>query len=504
MTDTTTISPNGRPKSVASKAIGVSGVVQYGGVLYSQDYERAWQGSERDKTIDRMLVDPLIGSILFGIEALVRRVDWNVQAADDSPEATEAAEFVQECLDDMDGQWPGDTLAQVLTFLGWGWSCLEMTYKVRAGMDGTPPSRHDDGRIGWKRWALRPQNTRYGWEFEGDDPVALIQLNPQNWERYTIPLSKCLLFRYTSRDNSPEGTTPLRVAYGAWYYKSNLQKIEAVGIERDLAGLPVMKIPGDDITNNTDVYRAAQEIVTGIRNDSQAGVVIASDRDEGGNLRQELELLSGGGTRAFDTDVIVRRYANEVVTAFLANVMRTGQDGIGSYALADVQGGFFQQAIGAHLDTIAQIINEQAIMPLIRYNGFDDKKMPMLTHGDIESADLVRIGQYLVNLSTAGLLANTPELLAFVHEVAGLPVPSVEELDALQAEKEAKAEAMRQQIANQPSDSEQETPDQQMPAGRTFTEPFSPELLERARKAWESLAPDRWRGALDAEVRESA
>jgi hypothetical protein len=501
MTDRTILSPNGRATTPPAKAIGVSGVVTYGGVIYWQDMERAWTSTERDRTIQTMLNDPLIGSILFGIEALVRRVDWNVQAADESTAAQEQAEFVQSCLEDMDGQWPGDTLAQVLTFLGWGWSCLEMTYKRRSGITGTPSSRHDDGRIGWKRWALRPQNTRYGWDFEGDDPVALIQQDPQNWgERYTIPLDKCLLFKYTSRDNSPEGTTPLRVAYKAWYYKEKLQKYEAIGVERDLAGMPVMKIPSSDIVAQNEVYQAAQQIVTGIRNDSQSGVVISSERDDAGNLVQELDLLSTGGTRSFDTDVIVRRYANEIVTTFLANVMRTGQDGIGSYALADVQGGFFQQAIGAHLDTIAQIINEQAILPLIRFNGFDDQLAPMLVHGDIESADLARLGQYIVNLSTAGVLLKDPELLAFVHEVAGLPVPSVEEIEQELAEKEAAAEQMRQQIAAGQTNQEEGEDEEEQTPGRQFTEPYSDDLLERARRAWNELAPDRWRGVLEAEV----
>lgn len=428
MTDTVVIAQNGRAPS--PKAVGVSGTVSYGGVLYHADYDKAWRGVERDKTIVSMLNDPLIGSVLFGIEMLVRRVEWSLQAADESDEAAAAAAFVDECLQDMTGYWPGDTLAQILTFLGWGWSCLEVTHKRRDGERGNPGSRFDDGRIGWQKWAIRPQATRYGWEFDGDEPSALIQADPGTFRHYTIPLDKCLLFRYASRDNSPEGTTPLRIAYDAWYYKRQIQKIEAIGIERDLAGLPVMYIPGTDIAGNTAVYQAAQTIVTGIRNDSQAGAVVAGDRDQSGNRKQELTLLSSGGSRAFDTDAVIKRYANEVVTAFLANVLRTGQDGVGSYALAETQGGLFQQAIGAHLDTVANTITEQAIVPLLRINGFSDALAPTLQHGDIESADLARLGTYLMNLASSGLLEPSPELTVFLHEVAGLPVPSVEELQA--------------------------------------------------------------------------
>jgi hypothetical protein len=457
MTDTAVISTNGRGPS--PKAVGVSGIVSYGGVLYHADYDKAWKGVERDKTIGSMLNDPLIGSVLFGIEMLVRRVEWSLQAADESDEAANAAEFVDECLQDMTGYWPGDTLAQILTFLGWGWSCLEVTHKRRDGERGVSPSRFDDGRIGWHKWAIRPQATRYGWEFDGDEPSALIQADPGTFKHYTIPLDKCLLFRYASRDNSPEGTTPLRIAYDAWYYKKQIQKIEAIGIERDLAGLPVYYCPSQDIANNTAVYQAAQNIVTGIRNDSQAGAVISSDRDQSGNRKQELVLLSSGGSRAFDTDAVIKRYANEVVTAFLANVLRTGQDGVGSYALAETQGGLFQQANGAHLDTEANTITEQAIVPLLRMNGFSDALAPTLTHGDIESADLARLGTYLMNLASAGLLEPSPELTVFLHEVAGLPVASVEELQA-NADKEAEIAAKTPPPVNEDTDAtdDEETP----------------------------------------------
>lgn len=434
------ISTNGRTTLPSPKAVGVSGVVHYGGTLYNADYDKAWKGMERDKTIASMLNDPLIGAVLFGIEMLVRRVDWTLTPADESPAAQDLATFIEECLDDMDDYWPGDTLAKVLTFLGWGWACLEVTYKQRIGEDGRPPSRMSDGRIGWHRWALRPQVTRYGWEFDADDAIALVQQDPQTYRKITIPLDKCILFRYASRDNSPEGFTPLRVAFDAYYYKRRLQQIEAIGIERELAGLPVMRVPGEHIEAQDAVYLAAMDVVTNIRQDSQAGVVIDSNRDEHGNLLQELYLLSSGGQRSFDTDTTIKRYANEMVTVFLANVMRTGQDATGSYALAETQGGLFQQAIGAHLDTIGQTINEQAILPLVRLNGFDDELMPTLTHGDIESADLVRLGTYLVSLANAGLLAPTPELQAFVHEVAGLPVPTPEELEALKQEEEAQAD----------------------------------------------------------------
>src|SRR6185436_13564349 len=106
----------------------------------------------------------------------------------------------------------------------------------------------------------------------------------------------------------------------------------------------------------------------------------------------------------------IKRYANEIVTVFLANVMRAGQDGVGTQALAETQSGLMQQAIGAHLDTIAQTINEDGVAPLCRLNGIAEDLIPTLAHGDIESADLAALGKWITDLATAGLLADTPEL----------------------------------------------------------------------------------------------
>ncbi len=441
--------------------VGSSGVTMYGGVVYDDDQTTAWRGIERDRTIAAMIRDPHIGAILLAVEMFVRRVDWHVEPFDDTPEAEADAAFVQSCLDDMEGTWPGDTLADILTYLPWGYAVLEIVYKRRDGV----ASVADDGRYGWRGWYLRPQATRDGWVMDGDAPVAFRQ-RAANWQTVEIPLNRCLYVRYGSSGGSPEGKTPLRHAYDAWYYLRNLKRIEAIGIERDLAGLPMMRVPSRDISNNTATYQAAQQIVTGIRNDAMAGLVLASDRDTAsGNYVQDFTLVSSGGARSFDTDAIIRRYSNELVTAFLANVLRVGQDATGAYALSETMGDLFVTSLGAHLDIVQTAVNEQCIRPLLRVNGMDVRRAPVLKHGDIESADIARIGAYLVQLSNTGLLEDTPALRQFVHELAGLPVPSLRELQEAEAEREANAEQMQQQM--QPDTPPDATSGPQSDAGDT-------------------------------------
>lgn len=434
---------------------GHSGLSQYGGVLWSDDPDRAWRGTDRDRTIRAMINSPEIGAVLHGIEMLIRRVGWSIEPVDETPAATEVATFIDECLQDMDGYWPGDTLSAILSYIPWGWYAGELIYKRRNGpeqRDPTQRSRYDDGRIGWRRWATRPQATRDGWAFdEAGDVRALIQQDPVTFQKYEIPIDRLLHIVYSGKTNSPEGWTPLRPAYDAWYYKRAVQKIEGIGIERDLAGIPVIRMPASQMESGNALYAAYQTMVTQLRNGDQAGIILPSDSDSDGGKQYDFELIKSGGGKAFDTDPVVRRYANEIVTVFLANVMRTGQDGIGALALSETQSGLFQAAIGAHLDIVADAINTQAIPRLLRLNGMDTELAPQLRPGDIESADLERLGVYLTRLHQTGVLEITPQLTHFLHDVAGLPVPSVDELEA-EAEPDPIPDALRSPETNDTPD----------------------------------------------------
>jgi hypothetical protein len=64
-----------------------------------------------------------------------------------------------------------------------------------------------------------------------------------------IPIEKMLLFRTTVQRNNPEGRSMLRTAYRPWRNKKRIEEIEGVGIERDLAGLPMARIPGKFFSN---------------------------------------------------------------------------------------------------------------------------------------------------------------------------------------------------------------------------------------------------------------
>lgn len=314
---------------------------------------------------------------------LVRQTDWNVEPGGDSQADIDAAEFVESCMNDMQNTWI-DTISEILSFLTFGWSYHEIVYKRRMGRtkDGRTRSKYTDGLIGWRKLPIRAQETLYQWEYDDEDNLkGMTQMPPPSYNLYTIPIEKALLFRTKSRKDNPEGRSILRNAYRSWYFKRRIQEVEGIGIERDLAGLPVIYGPSDlDIWNTDD--EQAQQILNGlqtqvrnIRRDEMEGVVLPDG--------YKLELLSTGGSRQFDTNAIINRYDNRIAMTVLADFIFLGHEQNGSWALSSDKTELFSMACGAFLDIICETFNSQAIPALIDINGEHFKGItdyPKMTH----------------------------------------------------------------------------------------------------------------------------
>ncbi len=80
--------------------------------------------------------DETVGAILFAIEMLMRQCDFTIQPGGDTEIDRDAAEFVQQCMHDMQDTWT-DTLSEILSFLTYGWSYHEIVYKFRRGKSKT-------------------------------------------------------------------------------------------------------------------------------------------------------------------------------------------------------------------------------------------------------------------------------------------------------------------------------------------------------------------------------
>ena len=358
----------------------------------------------------------------------------------------EAAEFVHGCMNDMQSTWT-DTLSEILSFLTFGWGVHEIVYKRRMGKDKDPimNSKYDDGLIGWRKLPIRSQDTLWRWEFdENDELVGMSQMAPPDYNIRTIPMDKCLHFKTRSRKDNPEGRSILRNAYRSYYFKRRLQEIEGIGIERDLAGLPMLQPPeGVEIWDSNDpemvqTLHYSEQLVQNIRRDNKEGVVLP--------FGWTFSLLSSGSRRQFEVGTVIERYDNRMATTVLADFVLLGQKAVGSYALSSDKTELFSIAIGTYLDIICEVFNSQAIPRLIDINGEHFKGItdyPVMVHSDIEKPDIAGMTSFIKEMVGIGIVVPDEQLEDYVRKLGDLPekvegAPMPEEYLEMQLEQKQK------------------------------------------------------------------
>lgn len=379
--------------------------------------------------------DPTIGSMLYAIEKVVTRLEWRIDPYSDnsedgeiSKEDKEVAAFVESCLHDMSESWDS-ALSQMLSMLVFGFSFHEIVYKVRHGDNKDPrhKSKFNDGRIGWRKMPIRAQETLFRWMMDEDGGIqGMVQVDPSSGGIHEIPIEKALLFRTSSQKNNPEGRSILRNAYRAWYFKRRIEEIEAIGIERDLAGLPVAYVPPEFLSSTATAEQASvlasiQNIVTSIKRNEQEGIVMPSMYDDQGHKVFDLVLLSSGGSRQFDTDKVIQRYDQRIAMSILSDFILLGSDRVGSYALGTSKMDLWSMSVDAIAKNIAEVMNQHAIPRLLKLNGMDISRAPYLTYGEVSHVDLNEIAGFVGNLVQTGAIVPDPKLEEYLRDLAGLP-----------------------------------------------------------------------------------
>jgi hypothetical protein len=421
--------------------IGTSGLQHVGGFI-NDEFIGDLRGLRGAKVWREMSDnDPVIGAMLFAIERLILQIDWRMDPFKDNPDAMvkkkdqDTADFVEECMNDMSESWDA-TLSSILSFLTYGYAYCEIVYKKRVTWDTKDPtkrSNYRDGKIGWRKIALRAQETTWQWMFDEDGGInGLQQMDPSAGSHgvVTIPIEKALLFRTSTVRNNPEGRSLLRNAYRPWRFKKTIEEIEAIGIERDLAGLPVAYVPPQLLSSNATPAEAAarasiERLIRGIKRNENEGIVFPLAYDDQGREMYKLGLLSAGGARQFDTDKVVARYDQRIAMTLLADFILLGHEQVGSFALGSSKIDLFTTAIGQIAQSICDVFNQHAIPRLLKINGMDVERRPKLAFGDIHQIDIAQLADFIQKASGSGALVVDEGLDEYLRQISGLP-PKVE------------------------------------------------------------------------------
>lgn len=370
--------------------------------------------------------DPVCGSILFAIDMLVRQSTWTVEGKDDKRK-----KLIEEAKDDMSLTW-ADTISEILSMLVFGFSFHEIVYKKREGDQeetaGKPTSKFNDGKIGWRKFAVRAQESLVRWEFDEQGGLdGFTQRPAPKYEEITIPMLKGLLFRTSTYKNNPMGRSVFRTAFRPWYFKKRIEQIEAVGIERDLAGMPIAFVDPMILREDADAPSKAlknsiYELVKNVKRDELEGIVFPQAVDANGNKLYDFQLMSASGSRQFDTGGIIQRKNQEIAMTVLADFILLGHEKTGSFALSADKTELFGVALMAWLQAIADVLNQFAIPRLLRLNGMTTEDPPKFVPSEVETPPLGEFGQLISALAGAGMpLFPDEDLEQAIREKAKLP-----------------------------------------------------------------------------------
>ncbi len=364
--------------------LGVVSRRRVGSTLY-EDFIPQLRGRRAARVYEEMAWnDATIGGILYAVEQLVRQVEWTVESDDPA-----VLEFLTANIAGLQHSWD-DFIAAALSELIYGWSMFETVYQ------------RVEGQIWWQKFAFRSQDTLHEWLLDPQtgELHGFVQAT-RHGQTVIIPIQKLIHFRTTTNEGKPEGRSWLRRAYRAWYLKKRVEDIAAIGIERDLNGMPMAEMPIDILLagEGDPEFDAIMKIVTGLKVDELQGIGWPLAYDENGNKLFELSLLSTSGRPKLDALQFIRTQAQDIAGVMLAQFVGLGRDAVGSRALAEPQQELFQTALGALLDSIEEQFHRQATQRLLDLNGMESGR---IVHGELRDLDLEGIGSFLLRTAQAG------------------------------------------------------------------------------------------------------
>lgn len=383
-------------------------------------------------TVEDMKKNPTLAAGLHLYRMMLGRVGWRVEVPVGASDVTkERAKFLTTCMSDMTHSWE-DFINEVVSYLEYGFSVHEIVWKRRKASN----SKYTDNLVGWAKLPIRSQSTISGWIWSEDGRQLLgVEQDPRLFAdknrfanisgKYFIPTQYMLHFTSDQSRQNPFGTSVLKSCYRPYRLITLTEESESVGIARDLQGVPVVGLPPRYMAPNASdeekaVYDYFCKMVQNIQSNRQAGVVMPLAYDpESRQPLFKLELLSNNGGKNYDTDVIIRRYQNDMLTCLHADVLRLGQDQTGSFALSSSKTNVLSMALEYRLKEIKKVLDKQLIERTYEANGWDATELPFFQYEDFDNVDMEEFSKFVQRTAAVGALELDREALNLIRRAIG-------------------------------------------------------------------------------------
>jgi hypothetical protein len=323
---------------------------------------------------------------------------WFVKPASDSVRDKNIADFVSwNLFEGMTTSWP-QLLNEAMAMMDFGYYSFEKVFT------NTHPLR--SGRICWQKLAPRHPLDILGWNYDANGgPESLEMYSPGGEDPYrkvVIPISKLAVFTFDKEGGDICGMSVLRSAFKPWYYKSELEKIDAIQKERHGIGVPIIKLPQNYSPNDR---RIAENLGRNLRTNERAHIVLPP------GWEVEFAKLQGQPVDAMKS---IEYHDKQIQKNILAPFMNEGGK--------ETEQDLFLKASRYTADIVQGVFNTYCIPQLVNYNWAKVKAYPKLMVRQIGEAEAMRTLSFAVrNYVGAGVITPDETLENFIREATDLP-----------------------------------------------------------------------------------
>lgn len=411
-----------------------------------EEANQAFRMPARIKVVEEMLLSPPVAIARNAIKMLMNRAEMYVEPFDDTPKHRERAKFLYSCLHDMEETFQ-QTMQNTFPVLDYGFHISEKVYRRRLKING---SKYNDGLVGLKCLATRPQASIEKWNFseDGRELIGVSQsiANLENNYRFSnltdenglikIPREKFVLFNVDPTNGNPEGNSILKAAYLAYKQLTLLTDNMMTGVAKDTQGLPVIGIPpqymsADASDDQKAVYQMFMKIVDDLASGTQRGIVMPKsyDMDSKGEMFT-VELLESKGGKAYNVLEIIKTLQANILSVLSCDAVKMGSDTAGSLSLQDGDTNLLALQVSYRLMEIANALNKDLVRQLWELNGWDLAEMPQIKFKDVSSASLEEFSKFCQRVFSVGGIEVDRGVLNKIREVGGFALkPEDEKVD---------------------------------------------------------------------------
>lgn len=405
----------------------------HSGYLEEKEKESRLTGRERFRTFDQIIADTTI--VASGIRYflnLAAKTEWKTRPANDTDEAKNMADFVEQMLKELKTPWHR-VVRQAAMHRMYGFATMEWTAERMDDEQGRIRISHIENRA---QWTIEQWDT----DFSGR-VMGIVQWPIQQPSlRIYIPRNKMVYLCDNSFTDDPRGLGILRHVYRPVRQLRNYERLEHIGYETDMRGIPLAKAPLGEIqaavdagTINDDeataITKPLRDFITNHIKSQDTGLLMDSSVYAGRGedetpIKAEkfsIELLSGGSYGHKEIAEAIERINREIARVLGVEQLLLGADSAGSLALSRDKSQAFFMVVNAALSELKSAFRSDILKPLWDLNNFDDDLMPELDFESVEFKDPEQISGVIKDLATSGVtMFPEDELVDEVLQVVGL------------------------------------------------------------------------------------